>query len=64
MKKNKNEYIWIIIIIIIYSFLMSNIYLALGVFLIISNLNLGVTQWLPTYEAFRDANIDDLNGTI
>lgn len=61
-EKNKNEYIWIIII--IYSFLMSNIYLALGVFLIISNLNLGVTQWLPTYEAFRDANIDDLNGTI
>ena len=42
---------------------MSNIYFTLGLFLIISNLDLGVTQWLPTYEAFRDEKIDDLNGT-
>lgn len=42
---------------------MSNIYFALGSLLIFSNLNFGVTQWLPTYEAFRDEKIDDLNGT-
>lgn len=41
---------------------MSNIYFALGLFLIVSNLDLGVTQWVPTYEAFGNEKIDDLNG--
>ncbi|CAD8060428.1 unnamed protein product [Paramecium sonneborni] len=43
---------------------MSNNYLALGLFLIICNLNIGLTQWFPTYEAFKDENIDDLNGWV